>query len=131
MPVETAQMLCTVIWMTGGEAKYKPCYQNHPCVKWLLESIDNYMWLCELGLSLCKEYTFRYGKQHACEKVIESCYIDLPFIESIGITKHALAMPDDCRISDDAVECYRLYYKKHKSHLHKWKNREVPFFLND
>ena len=58
------------------------------------ESRSNYVWLRELGLRLGEEYTFRYGKRHKSHLVIESMpeYLD---IEDIGLTKFALAMPDE------------------------------------
>lgn len=130
MPLETAQMLCTANWYCGVNAQYKPTHIKHPCNLWLLESLDNYIWLCRLGIELCKEYTFRYKKIHACEKVIYHCYVNFPDLPSLGITKHALAMPNDCKISSDPIICYQKYYNDYKKHLFSWTNREKPKFIN-
>jgi len=130
MPLETAQMLCTASWFCGIEAPYKPTHQKHPCNLWVLKSLDNYIWLCRLGIELCKEYKYRYNKTHACEKVIYNCYVNFPDLPLLGITKHALAMPEDCKISTDPVLCYRKYYNEYKKHLFSWTKREKPDFIN-
>ena len=46
---------------------YKLTHKNHPCSVWARTSLDNFKWLGELGLELCKEYTYRYDKVHKCE----------------------------------------------------------------
>ena len=40
---------------------------------WAAESAENYVWLCILGIELCKEYTYRYEKEHKCEAIIKDC----------------------------------------------------------
>jgi len=130
MPLETAQMLCTASFITGSKPKkYKPCFANHPCSVWARESLDNYYWLAELGIYLCEEYKFRYGREHSCFSVIQSCYDDVPNIRSIGLTKHKLAMPDDCK-QDDAILSYQNYYNNYKTHLFNWTKRKTPYFVN-
>jgi hypothetical protein len=81
--------------------------------------------LCELGLELCKEYTYRYGKRHKSQEVIEWCLINKPNIPDIGFTKPAMAMPDEYKVKS-VVESYRNYYMGAKSGLAVWKNREKP-----
>lgn len=129
MPLETAQLLCTAHWITGSEAPYKATHKNHPCSLWLLESLDNYMWLTQLGLELCYEYTYRYGRVHACQKVIDWCIANVPNIPKKGMTKPALAMPDECKVKC-AIDSYRNYYIQHKQHLHQWSKRSKPDWLN-
>ena len=131
MPLETAQMLCTAIANNGIQTPYKPTHKNHPCTLWLNESLDNFYWLCDLGIAICKEYTFRYNKIHKCEAVIEWCRKNPPTTSALGLTKQALAMPDSCKISEDVVLCYRNYYIKEKGHLHSWKNRQKPEWINN
>jgi hypothetical protein len=128
--LETAQMLCTVHWQLGNEAPYKPTHRNHPCNIWLMQSIENYNWLTELGLELCKEYTFRYGKTHKCEAIINWCIENKPSLPSVPMTAPALAMPDECKVEGDTVLSYRNYYIKDKKHLHSWKSRSVPEWIN-
>jgi hypothetical protein len=129
MPLETAQMLCTASFLSGEPRRYKPAFINHPCNLWARESLDNYYWLAELGIYLCEEYKFRYGKEHACLSVIQECYDNIPPILSIGLTPHKLAMPDDCK-KDDSILSYHAYYNTYKTHLFKWTNRKTPYFIN-
>ena len=130
MILETAQLLCGVHWVTGSEAPYKLSHKNHPCSIWVRECYENYVWLCDLGMELCKEYSYRYGKRHKSQDIIEWCIINKPNIRNNGdITPFALAMPDECKIGD-AVESYRNYYMISKRNLAVWKNREIPYWFN-
>jgi hypothetical protein len=126
MVLETAQLLCGVHWVNDSEAPYKLSHKNHPCAIWSRECIENYVWLCDLGMALSKEYTHRYNKRHKSQDIIEWCYDNLPKLRSNGdITPFALAMPDECKIGD-AVESYREYYMKEKRSLASWKMRNQP-----
>ena len=126
MILETAQLLCGVHWVLGGEAPYKLSHKNHPCAIWTRECIENYIWLCDLGLELCEEYTYRYGKRHKSQDIIEWCLMNQPNLRYNGdITEFALAMPDECKVGN-AVESYRAYYIAEKSGFAVWKKREVP-----
>lgn len=133
MILESVQLLASAHWMTNS--KYKPTYKlthkNHPCSKWVRESLSNYQWLVLLTIELCKEYTFRYGKVHKCqhENMIKDLKNNLPDIPDIGITMPALAMPDDYKISDNPIVCYRLYYNMDKKSLHNWKKRSIPNWI--
>ena len=60
MILETAQLLCGVHHATAPDNTYVPyklSHKNHPCSIWARTSLSNYLYLCELGLELCKEYT--------------------------------------------------------------------------
>lgn len=117
MPLETAQLLCGVHWMTDNEAPYRLTHKNHPCSIWARECIENYNWLIQLGYELCSEYTNRYGKRHKCLDIIEWCNEHQPTLPTFGkMTDFALAMPDDCKIGN-AVDSYNEYYRKYKSHI--------------
>jgi hypothetical protein len=137
MPLEVCQMLCAVWLICDPEHKmYKPPYKlshkNHPCTIWARESIDNYNWLVELGIELCKEYTYRYGKIHSCEKHIEEMKTYLPPIPDIGFTTPAQAMPDEYK-DEDPVVAYKHYYFFDKHNLHSWNGkingREKPIWI--
>jgi hypothetical protein len=79
-----------------------------------------------LGLSLCEEYTYRYGKRHKSQDVIEWCITNIPNLRENGdVTPFALAMPDECKVNT-AVDSYRLYYITHKKGFSTWKNRNKP-----
>ena len=130
MILETAQLLCGVHWVTSSEAPYKLSHKNHPCSIWVRECYENYVWLCDLGMELCKEYSHRYGKRHKSQDIIEWCIVNKPNIRNNGdITPFALSMPDECKVGD-TVESYRTYYIKEKYKIATWKNREIPYWFN-
>jgi hypothetical protein len=140
MVLETAQLLCGVHhtieqvpnkYRTSTEqVPYKLSHKNHPCAIWTRESLSNYLYLCDLGLELCKEYTYRYGKRHKSQDVIEWCLINKPQIKDIGFTTPPKAMPDEYKVID-VIESYRNYYVGAKKDFAKWKNRDIPeWFLN-
>jgi hypothetical protein len=132
MILETAQLLCGVHHVSESryEIPYKLSHKNHPCSIWARKSLSNYLYLCELGLELCKEYTFRYNKRHKSQDVIEWCLIHKPNIPDIGFTEPAKAMPDEYKV-ESVVESYRNYYLGAKSEIAVWKNREKPFWFNE
>jgi len=134
MPLETAQLLCSVYHVIGGHPKniipYKLTHKNHPCSIWARESLSNYLWLVELGLEICKEYTYRYGKQHKSEAVINWCKERKPKIVNISLTPIKQAMPDIFK-NKDPVLAYRNYYLGAKTHLFSWKKRNKPYWVID
>ena len=130
MILETAQLLCGVHWTTESpyEIPYKLSHKNHPCSIWARECLENYNWLCELGIELCEEYTYRYGKRHKSQDIIEWCMTHQPKIRKNGsVTRFALAMPDECKVNNP-VDSYRRYYMLEKRGFATWKNREIPFW---
>jgi hypothetical protein len=126
MILETAQLLCSAHHVTGGTAQYKLSHKNHPCSIWVRESLSNYLYLCELGLALGEEYTYRYGKKHKSVEVIEWCLSNRPNIHDVDFTSPPLAMGDEYKIGNDVIESYRNYYIGAKSGIASWKNRETP-----
>ena len=139
MILETAQLLCGAHHMTHqvptkyppstvqvtDQVPYKLSHKNHPCAIWTRDSLSNYLYLCDLGLELCKEYTYRYGKRHKSQEVIEWCLSNKPNITDKGFTLPPKAMPDEYKVVD-VVESYRNYYNGAKKDFAKWKNREIP-----
>jgi len=125
MILETAQLLCSAHHVTGGTAPYKLSHKNHPCSIWVRSSLSNYLYLCELGLALGEEYTYRYGKKHKSIEVIEWCLQNRPNIHDIDFTSPPLAMGDEFKLGNDVIGSYRNYYKGAKSEIVSWKNREV------
>lgn len=136
MVLESAQLLSTAWWLLEpayvNTGLYKPTHKNHPCAIWCRQKYMNYMWLCGLAEALCKEYTHRYGRKHASEKIINWCcrYAPQPLIatEETGMTIPALAMPDEYKQADP-VKAYRAYYLGAKKHLLTYTNREAPSWL--
>ncbi len=132
MQIESCQMLCSAFWLQNLEAPYKLVHKNHPCSKWCRHSLKNFNLLLKLAQNICYEYTFRYGKIHACSKILE--WVDsnkrLLKFDSEELTSVPLCMPDYCK-TENAVESYRNYYNKEKRHLAKWTRRTVPHWWID
>ena len=126
MILETAQLLCGTHWVIGNEAPYKLSHKNHPCAIWTRTSLSNYLYLCDLGLELCKEYTYRYCKRHKSQDVIEWCLINKPNLHDVDFTSPPLAMGDEFKIGNDVIESYRNYYREGKKLIVSWKNRVIP-----
>jgi hypothetical protein len=132
MILETAQLLCGVHHVTEtniDNIPYKLSHKNHPCSIWARESLTNYLWLCELGLELCREYTYRYEKRHKSQDIIEWCLFNKPNIEDKGFTEPAKAMPDEYKVKS-VVQSYRNYYNGEKVSFSKWKKRKIPKWFN-
>ena len=135
MILESCQLLCSAHYMSKSvyTPPYKLTHKNHPSSIWVRTSLSNYLWLVEMSLELCKEYTFRYEKIHKCQLYIEKLLINTPPIEDIGFTKPLLAMPDVYKDKDynkdSVIESYRQYYFFDKQHIHNWKKREVPNWI--
>jgi hypothetical protein len=134
MLLEGTQILSTVIYQKNKQQHsalelYRPTHINHPCVKWASESLGNFLWLVSLGDHLTYEYTFRYGKIHKCQKILDKIY-SVPFsiFDKQEKTSFALCMPDKYK-TGDPVESYRNYYKNEKKHLLKYTKREIPYWL--
>jgi hypothetical protein len=128
MILETAQLLCGVHWVTGGEAPYKLSHKNHPCSIWARTNQSNYRWLCELGLELCLEYEKRYGKVHKSRAIILYCYDYIPNIPVGKFFEPPLAMPEEYKESCH-VQSYRNYYMGEKRDFSNWKGRDTPYWF--
>lgn len=130
MILETAQLLCGVHWVLNSSAPYKLSHRNHPCSIWTRECIENYVWLCDLGINLCKEYTYRYNKTHKSQQIIEWCITNLPRLRENGdLTPFALAMPDEYKVNCP-IESYKNYYRGAKTSFASWKKRNTPEWYN-
>lgn len=135
MPIESAQALCTVMREDYGiDYGYKSAYVNHPIVRWVAFSLANFKYMHKLGLNLCKEYTYRYGRTHATEAVLMGIVphmaqiIDManpfPFTEPPKVVSAELK-------ELSTVEAYRGYYIRVKKRLHSWKHREIPYWIQE
>ena len=137
MPLETAQMLCSV-WHRHGQGDkvpYREVHKKHPCTLWTGDSLLNYDWLVQHGMELCFEYTRRYNKIHKCQQVImdlrETDWGTLQY-QDMEKTPHPQCMPDEyksteLRIHSNTVRAYRRYYVNDKKDIAKWeKSRPMP-----
>lgn len=129
MILESVQLLCTALNKKGFETPYKSTHVKHPCVLWVEESYDNFLWLTELVRELNTEYKFRYDKSvdHKSIAVLE--LIQQHTYPSIGLTEFAQAMPDEYKIRGDAVSAYRRFYLAEKMVFARWTKRELPAWL--
>jgi hypothetical protein len=125
MVLESAQILSTVCHKNGLEAPYRATHKQHPCVLWAEKSIQNYNWLLKFAKELCKEYTYRYKKNHKSEGVIKWLTANKPELPDSKLTEFVQVVPDKY-ISDNVVTAYRSYYIGEKSEIASWKNRVVP-----
>ena len=133
MILETAQLLCGVHHVTNqviDHIPYKLSHKNHPCAIWSRESLPNYLYLCDFGLELCKEYTYRYGRRHKSQDVIEWCITNKPNISDTEFTEPPKAMPDEYKVNN-VIESYRNYYIGAKKDFAKWKNRNIPEWFSN
>ena len=126
MILESVQILCTVLNERGFPTPYRSTHRQHPCVHWVDRSYDNFQWLAELAQALNHEYCFRYGKErdHASIRVLGE--IQNHRYESRGLTEFAQAMPDQYKVTGNAVAAYRAYYLGEKSGFARWTRRPSP-----
>jgi hypothetical protein len=133
MVLETTQLLnnAMIIGSPAYEPVYKQTHKNHPCSIWASESLDNFEWLAELGLALCKEYTLRYSKIHKCQSIIKGFRMQAKdlVLPKIGLTPYRLCMPDQYKV-ESPVESYRNYYRGDKAYIAKWTKRSQPDWWN-
>lgn len=163
MPIEQIQLLSTAHRVLDGEEYtdltangrrikrwrlydereqqlMKATHINHPSAVWCRENKSNYDWLYNMTVELLKEYTYRYGRVHACEKYLpylKNAPKNIPHGQFFAPTP---AMPADCKVlaenpvagrKYDVLKSYRKYYIQEKASFAKWKNRTVPeWFVN-
>lgn len=131
MILESVQLMCTTLNKKGFITPYKSTHINHPCVIWLEESYDNFIWLGKLTKALNSEYQYRYQKDddHKSMNVLKQ--IEQHQYESNGLTPFAQAMPDEYKVTDDAVSAYRMFYIKDKMRFAKWSRRQPPKWIDE
>lgn len=129
MPLESTQILCTVVNESGGSSPYKTTHKNHPCTIWAKESLSNWLWLKDLAIALNEEWQFRFNHTRNHKSVDVALSLTAPDICDIGLTEFHQAMPDQYK-SPDVVQAYRDYYIGEKSHLAKWSKRSTPEWFN-
>jgi len=130
MCVEAAQMMASALRrhgatdeqmpLTKSGTPYKGGYAHHPCTVWVGDRRENFDWLANHAIELCREYKKRFGKTHACQSPIHTMshtgYLFNGHCRK-GMSSFAQAMPDEYR-DDDAVKAYQAYY--HSKQFAKW-----------
>jgi hypothetical protein len=151
MILETTQLLYTAHWYVAISKGTLPTFKtapthsreprmhgylpvnnpSHPSALWARQSAEHYEWLSIFGLALCNEYRHRFSnKKHSCENHLRWLYQNLPpGLERNGFRDPPLAMPDEYKVSKNAVVSYRTYYKKGKTAILKYSGRHRPHWL--
>jgi hypothetical protein len=137
MPLEVAQLLSTAVRVlvhaSGMQIDltgvYKQTHVNHPCAVWTRSSVLAFDSVVEYGEALCMEYTYRYGREHASQEVIELCsalddFYTLTYTEPMPSLPQM--MPEQYKVPGDPVAAYRAYFNGEKQHIAKWTNRPAP-----
>ncbi len=116
-------------WRMADEREFqlmKASHVNHPSNVWVRANQNNYKWLFSLWENLLKEYTFRYGRQHACSRLLGILESPPKNISDGEFYPPTPAMPDDCKVPGNVLESYHKYYIKNKRHIATWTKRPVP-----
>ena len=129
MILESVQILCTALNKKGIVTPYKSTHVNHPCVLWVEESFDNFLWLKDLALLLNDEYRYRFDKQEDHRSISVLREISIYRYARRGLMPFAQAMPDEYKIPDDAVSAYRHFYIAEKLRFARWTRRDRPRWL--
>lgn len=122
MILESCQILSTALRHHGFEDPllYRRTHIHHPCVKWVIESRSNYLWLLEHLNALHNEYKLRYMKVHRSYRLLIEILSEVPLsYPDIGLTEFVLAMPEKYKVKDP-VESYRNYYFGDKARFSTW-----------
>ena len=132
--LEAVQMLCTAIHVLEPGIHTSPVYRvahkNHPVTIWCRTSRENFEWTLQLVDCLHAEWQHRYkhAKVHKSYLVAQYLREHVPSnFPQQGLTRFALAMPDEYK-TEDPVESYRRYYKS-KRPIASWKNRLPPIWF--
>lgn len=109
MPLETAQILSTVVALHGGDTTglYKPTHERHP-VTWATCADSGYRsWVAAHGFALADEYTRRFGRTHGSLGVLQRAFDALGAPELEEPWTFAICVPDEHLVPDDPVTSYR------------------------
>jgi hypothetical protein len=128
MILESAQILSTVLRVSGVDYGYKATHANHPCTLWAGKSFSNWKWLCDLAIALNDEYRFRYEKKidHKSLDLIQS--MPFPKIPDNGLTSFVQVMPEKYKNTNPVI-AYRNYYVGEKKEILGWTKRPTPIWV--
>jgi hypothetical protein len=99
MILESVQLLCTALNKKGFETPYKSTHVKHPCVLWVEESYDNFLWLTELVRELNTEYKFRYDNAYSGDSGHRLRFNRTPTIPSFSLTLFLPYLSGLCQFS--------------------------------
>jgi hypothetical protein len=119
-------------WILPDEREeifYEATHIQHPSAIWTRQSDENYIFLWQLFRCLLEEYTFRYEKIHATNRLLMPLKILPNRILAKKFIEPTLAMPEQYKITNDAITSYRNYYLGEKTRMFSWKKRETPDWI--
>jgi len=102
---------------------YGVSHIHHPSTVWTRTNSENYKWHFNLFLAMLEEYQYRYGKIHACTKLIDHLKECPKNISNGKFFMPTPAMPDECKVPGDSINSYRNYYNMNKKHLANWSGK--------
>lgn len=120
--LEAAQLLVTALcqifpdgsWRKIIQTEYKPTHAKHPLVGWISSSNENFLRVAEVGVALCKEYSYRWpGKTLKVEPLLQKMHTSGSGLVPCGV----VSKPPKCfgtvfRSSSRSVrKSYREYYQ--------------------
>ena len=139
MPLEEAQMLCTVVRQANPEYAdehelYRVAHAKHPCTLWAGQTRSNYMYAFRLWNHMCLEYTYRYGREHASTRHLEALREGAKYIPAGDPTAHPECFSEytHLKTGDDwPVDSYRKFYmtKQHRFDM-VWSKRNKPVWFD-
>lgn len=142
MPTEIMQIISTV-WQISSPIQaadyfargwlYKPVRNyTHPAIRWVGQSLENYVWAVHFLAEMCLEFEFRYKHHHfcinflpfLCEKMTLPHLPNIPFVK---MSEDFQAIPEEYK-REDPVVAYRMFYIVEKSRFAVWRKagREAP-----
>lgn len=110
-----------------GVICYSVAHASHPSTVWTCASDIHYAWHAHFLRAMLDEYTFRYNRKHAVEKIypfLSRLPRNIPQLEVWS--EPTPAMPDIYKVDGDSITSYRNYYAGEKWRFAKWKKRTVP-----
>ena len=110
---------------------YAATHYNGAPALWTRASVENYLWLAEHFIELCKEYQYRYGKTHASSSLVYCLQSPPQNVREWDATPVAIVMGQQYVTSTDPVVNYRNYYNYGKARLHSWTRRESPVWIEE
>lgn len=110
----------------------KASHINHPSAIWCRENHSNYIWLYQMWTHLLDEYTYRYGKVHACARLKYVLYATPINIKTGEFFAPTPAMPPELKVlaenpvpgrKYDSLKSYHNYYNVAKRGFATWQGK--------
>ena len=124
MILESAQMISFALWrlkcsqqdeiFRDANAEYYKgngfAYRLHPCTMWTHKSSDNFQWVLDHGIEMCRLYNKTYNKQHACAYMLYNARKYAKDFPDIGLTPFVNCTELKSILYDDlsTIEKYRI-----------------------